>query len=121
MVELAEQFRRVAQARANGKRSPGRYSNRARELALRYLDEVRGSGGRASQAARDLGVDVNTIRLWEKRAGEVDRPAAGSLLPVEVTGDGGRGAAPYVVHGPGGAHVDCASASDVATLFRALA
>ncbi len=121
MQNLAERFRQAVPTRQAGKRSPGRYSNRARELALRYLDEVRGSGGRASQAARDLGVDANTLRLWEKRAEEIDRPAEGSLLPVEVTGDGGRGAAPYVVHGPGCAHVDCASASDVAALFRALA
>ncbi len=98
-----------------------RYTNQARDLALRYLEEVRGSGGRASQAARDLGVDANTLRLWEKRAGEIERPVAGSLLPVEVTGDVGRGAAPYVVHGPGDVHVECASASDVAALFRALA
>ncbi len=121
MVELAEQFRRVVQARSNGKRSPGRYTNQARDLALRYLAEVRGSGGRASQAARDLGVDANTLRLWEKRTRQSERPAIGRLLPVEVTDDDGRGAAPYAVHGPGGLRVDCGNAADVAALFRALA
>ncbi len=118
MVDLAEQFRRVIQSRSNGKRSPGRYTNRARDLALRYLDEVRRAGGRASQAARDLGVDTNTLRLWEKRAAST---GGGVLLPVEVTAAGGQGATPYVVHGPGDLRVDCSNASDVAALFRALA
>ena len=120
---MPEQFLRVAQARANGKRSPGQYSNRARDLAVRYLAEVRASGGRASQAARDLGVDANTLRLWEKRAKQIQVPTdTGSvLLPVKVTNFDGQDTPPYVVRGPGGLRVDCSNASDVAELFRALA
>jgi hypothetical protein len=120
MESIVEQFRQRVSARQAGGRSVGRYPNDLRQLALTHLAEVRRRGGRASQAARDLGVDANTLRVWEKRSRspEVD---TNTLLPVEVAlprSDGG--ASPYVVIGPRDIRVECATAEAVAKLFVAL-
>jgi len=120
MESIVEQFRQRASARQAGRRSPGRYPNELRELALSHLAEVRRHGGRASQAARDLGVDANTLRVWEKKRARPAQRGNGTLLPVEVSQPVAEAAAPYVVVGPGQLRVECATADAVANLFAAL-
>ena len=119
MESIVEQFRQRASVRQAGKRLPGRYPNELRELALSHLANVRRQGGRANQAARDLGVDANTLRGWEKRS-RPTKPSSSTLLPVEISQPVADGAAPYVVVGPHGWRVECASADAVANLFAAL-
>jgi len=126
MQTFAEEFRHAAQARLTGKRSPGRYSNRLRHLALSHLAEVRKDGGKASQAARDLGLDPNTLRGWERtsRPGVPAARGVGALVPVVVR-DGpdtvfAQGA-PFVVRGFQNVTIECQRAVDVAALLRALA
>jgi DNA-binding transcriptional regulator YiaG len=114
-----EQFRQRASARQTGRRSPGRYPNELRELALSHLAALRRQGGRASQAARDLGVDANTLRVWEKKQARLSKPTS-TLLPVEVSQPVSEAVAPYVVVGPRGMRVECATADAVANLFAAL-
>jgi transposase-like protein len=126
MQSYAEQFRQAAEARLAGKRSPGRYPNQLRDLALSHLAEVRRDGGKASRAARELDIDANTLRGWEKmsRQRTLHRGAVGALVPVvvnrahESVTDAGPA---FVVHGPHGLTVDCRAASDVAALVHALA
>lgn len=104
MESIVEQFRQAAPARQAGRRSPGRYPTELRELALSHLANVRRQGGRASQAARDLGVDANTLRVWEKKQPRPARGSNGTLLPVEVSPSATKAVAvPYVVVGPQGA------------------
>lgn len=120
MQNAAEQFREKAAARKDGRRSPGRYPQELRELALRHLAEVLQQGGRATDAARQLGVDANTIRVWEKRARGAVRNG-GPLLPVDIAGAADVTAVFYVVVGPHGLRVDCRSPEAVVALFRAIA
>jgi hypothetical protein len=126
MQDFAEEFRQTAQARLGGRRSPGRYPDQLRDLALSHLSQVRKAGGKANQAARELGIDANTLRGWEKTSGNRDlgQAARGSLVPVVVTephdDPATRGSA-YRIHGPFGLCIECWSASAVAALVRALA
>ena len=128
MHNYAEQFRRAARRKLNGKRSPGRYPDALRELALAHLRESRKQGGTAGQAARDLGVDANTLRGWDGRARrakqrymQAQQPA---VIPVRVRDGNDNEEAPsgrFVIHIPAGLRIDCQSAEDVAALLRALA
>lgn len=130
MHNYAEQFRRAARRQLNGKRSPGRYPDALRELALAHLRESRTQGSTASQAARDLGIDANTLRGWDGRARRRGRQQSvgttqPAVIPVRVR-DGdvdeeAAGTGRFVVHGPSGVRVDCQTAADVAELFRVLA
>ena len=126
MQDFAEQFRQAAQTRSAGKRSPGRYPEQLRDLALSHLRQVRKTGGKANQAARELGIDANTLRGWEKMAQSHDLAATarGSLMPVVVTDPDDsaitKGLA-YRIHGPCGLCIECWTASAVAALVRALA
>jgi hypothetical protein len=126
MQTFADQFRLAAEARLAGKRSPGRYPNQLRDLALSHLAEVRKAGGKANQAARELGVDANTLRGWERisRQRNLPRGTVGALMPV-VINDAYENVtdtrASFVVRGPHGVVIECRAASDVAALVRALA
>lgn len=126
MQNFAEQFRQAVQARSAGRRSPGRYPEQLRGLALNHLGNVRKVGGKANQAARELGIDANTLRGWEKTSGSRDlgRAARGSLVPVVVTephDDPATRGSVYRIHGPFGLTIECWSASAVAALVRTLA
>ncbi len=126
MQDFAEQFRQAAQARSAGRRSPGRYPDQLRDLALSHLSQVRKAGGKANQAARELGIDANTLRGWEKTSGsrDIGRAARGSLVPVVVAeaydAPATRDSA-YRIHGPFGLTIECWGASAVAALVRTLA
>ena len=126
MQTFAEQFRQAAEARLAGKRSPGRYPHQLRDLALSHLAQVRKAGGKASRAARELDIDANTLRGWEKTSRQRNPPrgAHGALVPVIVSHphenvvDAG---VAFVVRGPCGLTIECRAAPDVAALVRALA
>ena len=119
MTDYAQQFRDAITARNKGRRPGGRYSRELRHVALQHLHRLRLEGRAATIAARDLGIDPNTLRGWEKR----DRVGnqRSSFRPVEIV-DNKRPRGPdFVVIGPAGLRVECSDASRVAALFRALA
>lgn len=118
MTDFATQFRAGAAERAKGRRPGGRYPRALREVALHHLYQVRGKGGAATTAARDLGIDPNTLRGWEKLS-RASNPRA-EFRPVKVIDDKAVEAA-YIVVGPAGLRVGCQNAEMVAALFRALA
>jgi hypothetical protein len=119
MTDYAKQFRNVVAQRSKGRRGGGRYSRELRELALQHLRRARSKGEPAANAARDLGIDPNTLRGWERR----DRPVAskGTFRPVRVVEHRNPDKVGYVVFGPASLRVECDDASQVAALFRALA
>jgi len=88
-----------------------RYSSRLKSLAISHVDSVIGRGGTQAQAARELGVNVNSVRQWRAEL-EVTNV---SVQPVTVVSDES-----YMVFGPGGLRVECRSAEAVARLFSAL-
>ncbi len=113
MKSRAEEFREAVR-----ERSPGRYPNRLREMALEHLASVRLRGKPLSHAARELGVDVNTLRMWEKRSEPV--ASANGLLPVEIREPTFESEVPYVVVASHGVRVECATAESVARLLAVL-
>ena len=123
MPSLAEEFRQSVARRREEKPRPGRYSNRLRELALEHLAAVRSEGGHASRAARELGIDANTLRAWEQASAKRVTTSPAQLLPVmtPLLHRLPQPSAPYVIQGPAGLRIDCASADAVAALIRALA
>ena len=93
------------------KGSTRRYSNRLKALEISHVDSVTGRGGTQGQAARELGVNPNSLRQWRTEL-EVTNV---SVQPVTVISDES-----YMVFGPGGLRVECRSAEAVARLFSAL-
>lgn len=102
----------VAQAGPRGRTTA--YPRALRAKALAYL---RGpAGARYAKAARDLGIDVDTLRRWEKLANE--RPIA--FRKVSVVAEPA-GSSHVVVHAPGGVRIEGLGVADVAELLRKLA
>ena len=101
------------------------YPCEAGELRLSHLRQVRKAGGKANHA-RELGIDANTLRGWEKMVQSHDlvSTARGSLMPVVVTEPDDsaitKGLA-YRVHGPCGLCIECWTASAEAAMVRPLA
>jgi hypothetical protein len=119
MTDYAKQFRDVVAERSKGRRGGGRYPRELREVALLHLAAVRKNGRPAANAARDLGIDPNTLRGWEKHGRvNLDKSGFRSVKVVEPLNHHETG---YVVHGPANLRVECDNASQVAALFRALA
>lgn len=119
MTDYAKRFRDVVTERAKGRRPGGRYPKELRALALEHLRIVRANGGAAANAARDLGIDPNTLRGWERR----DCPDGfrSFFRPVKVVENDEAGKPGYVVFGPACLRVECDNVEQVAALFRALA
>jgi len=93
-----------------------RYTERLKHLALSHADAVKRSGGTLQQAARELGVDSNSVRKWRDELELAEARGASPMQPVTVIADDS-----YVVLGPGGLRVECRSAEAVARLFAAFA
>jgi hypothetical protein len=119
MTDCAKRFRDVVAERSRGRRPGGRYPRELREVALHHLRQVRYSGSAAANAARDLGIDPNTLRGWEKLNGSTK--GRNTLQRVKVVNDRNGDMPGYLVLGPAGVRVEVHEAENVAALFRALA
>ena len=108
-MDTLQKFLRELERLPKGSRR--RYPNRLKALAISHVDSVIGRGGTQAQAARELGVNVNSVRQWRAEL-EVTNV---SVQPVTVVSDES-----YMVFGPGGLRVECRSAAAVARLFSAL-
>ena len=95
-----------------------RYSAKLKALALEHLAAVRAQGGSLVAAARQLGVDGNSLRAWEKETARPVGHAEGKLQAVRVVADAQ--AARFVVFGPAEVRIECEDARAVAELLRAL-
>ena len=111
-------FRREADKRYSGRRHRTRYPQKLKNVALDHLTDVLAGGGHIKEAAKDLGIDANSLRTWRKAADVPPKRTAGVLKRMRVVSDA---AAPrYVVHGPAQLRIECADAQSVADLVRAL-
>ncbi|MEO0811563.1 MAG: transposase [Myxococcota bacterium] len=109
-MDTLQKFLRELERLPKGSRR--RYSNRLKALAISHVDSVIGRGGTQAQAARELGVNPNSLRQWRT---ELRTTTHVSVQPVTVVSDES-----YMVFGPGGLRVECRSAEAVARLFSAL-
>ena len=109
-MDPVQEFRsEIERLYPNGARR--RYNGKLRQLAVQHSDTVKRRGGTLQQAARDLGVDSNSVRKWREHKSDV-----GSRMDhITVVADDS-----YIVLGPAGLRVECRSAQAVAQLFRAL-
>jgi hypothetical protein len=122
MTDNAKHFREAVAERSKGRRGGGRYPRELRDVALQHLRQVRSKGGAAANAARDLGIDANTLRGWEKRRAN-GSPQTLSVLPVAFATERCEtkaGTAQFVVHAPGGLRIECVNANAAAELVVAL-
>lgn len=125
MQDLAQKFKRQAAAKRNGA-AYFRYPDELRAMALEHIADVQRRGLTLESAARDLGIDTNTLRSWRRAAAAAaaskkprSRAKANGFRNVEIAKT--TGSARYVVLGPSELRIECAEAEDVAALIRALA
>ncbi len=116
-MNAASKFRKESNRRFEGlsQGSRRRYPADLRQLALEHLAATQSRGGTISDAARDLGVDQNSLRTWRKA---LTPDSIGRAMPMQVVAD--IDAPRFVVFGPSDVRIECRDAHSVAELVRAL-
>ena len=113
-MDAAKSFRKTVAKRFEGS-GPKSYPVDLRRLAVEYALEAKGRGIDLKSAARNLGIDPNTLRVWQKRDGLQETK---SLRRI-VVGNGVPKRAGFVVSTTTGLRCECATAQDAAALMRA--
>ena len=117
-MTIATKFRREADQVFGNRKHRYRYPQALKAMAVRHAAQVIGNGRRLSEAAEDLGVDVNSLRTWRRESKHAAAQRVPRVQRMRIVKD--RTAPRFVVHAPQDLRIECADVDSVAELLRAL-
>ena len=117
-MTITTKFRREADQLFGNRKHRSRYPQALKAMAVRHAEQVTANGGRLSEAAEDLGVDVNSLRTWRRESKHAATQRVPRVQRMRIVKDSA--ARRFVVHAPQDLRIECADVDSVAELLRAL-